>query len=247
MSELRSGCVPDVMQVCHHGHVITDLLHTYPERSQSHCPRCGAPTQDSCLTCGRPIAGAVPVPGLVPVGQLAPPPYCSTCGAAFPWTKRAAAAASGPLSVLESLLRRMPRVIRQLRVRQGDRPPLRVEDERDLEDLLRALLPLHFDDVRLESRTPTYASRTRMDCLLVSAESGRLLAVPAKRATTEVRERQLQEQLQEDRAYYERQPHCWALVGLVYDPEGLLCDPRALETAWSASDGKLERRCVIAS
>ena len=49
--------------------------------------------------------------------------------------------ACGPLALLEELLRRLPRVIRQLRTRQGDRPPLRVEDERDLEDLLRALLP----------------------------------------------------------------------------------------------------------
>ena len=33
----------DVMQVCRNGHVITDLLHTYPERGLSHCDRCGAP------------------------------------------------------------------------------------------------------------------------------------------------------------------------------------------------------------
>ena len=51
--------VSDVMQVCHNGHVITDLLHTYPERGLSHCDRCGAPTRDRCGTCGRLITGAV--------------------------------------------------------------------------------------------------------------------------------------------------------------------------------------------
>ncbi len=248
MSNLLDGCLPNVMQVCHNGHVITDLLRTYPERGLSHCDRCGAPTCDRCRTCGQAIAGAVTMPGLVPVGHLPPPHYCSTCGAAFPWTRRPAPAApAGPLAVLETLLRRLPRVIRQLRDRQGDRPALRVEDERDLEDLLRALLPLHFDEVRLESRTPAYACTTRMDCLVVSANSGRVIAVPAKRATPAIRERQLAEQLREDAAYYERQPNCWAVVSFVYDPEGLLHEPRLLETAWSQAPGDRTIRCVITS
>src|SRR5262249_17380791 len=141
MSNLIDGCMHNVMQVCHNGHVITDLLTTYPERGLRHCDRCGAPTCDRCRTCGQPIAGAVSVRGLVPAGQLSPPQSCSTCGAAFPWAKRAApTTALSPLAILETLLRRLPRVIRQLRVRQGDRPPFRVEDERDLEDLLRAVL-----------------------------------------------------------------------------------------------------------
>src|SRR5262249_10791810 len=162
---------------------------------------CGAPTCDRCRTCGHPLTGAIPVPGLVPVGHLSPPHYCSACGAAFPWAKRSTVAA-GPIAVLETLLRRLPRVIRQLRVRHGERPPWRVEDEHDLEDLLRALLPLHFDDVRLESRTPAYASGTRMDCLVVSAQSGRVIAVPVKRATATVADCRLAEQLREDVAYY---------------------------------------------
>src|SRR5437870_8865283 len=112
------GCCPDVMQVCRNGHVITDLLHTFPERARGHCDRCGAATLDRCRTCGAAIAGATYVPGLVPVGGMPPPPYCSGCGAAFPWAKRPAPATPGPLGVLESLLRRLPLAARQLRVRQ---------------------------------------------------------------------------------------------------------------------------------
>src|SRR5258708_1192437 len=127
---------PDVMQVCHNGHVITDLLHTCPERSVSHCERCGAPTIERCPTCGQEILGAVHVPGMVPVGEREAPKHCGGCGAAFPWTPRATGPVvhDAPVAVLERMLRRMPKVIRQLRVRQGDRPPFRVSDERDLED-----------------------------------------------------------------------------------------------------------------
>jgi len=236
-----------VMQVCRNGHVITDLLLTFPERGLSHCDRCGAATLDRCPTCGRELPGGIFVPGLVPVGLLQPPQYCSSCGAPFPWVKHSNYPSCSPLALLEELLRRLPRVIRQLRTRQGDRPPFRVEDERDLEDLLRALLPLHFDDIRPESRTPSYAAGTRTDFLLVSANTGRTIALTAKRATPERREPQLTKQLQEDAAYYARRPECRTLVGLVYDSEQLMREPHRLETAWSGPQGELNVRCVIAS
>jgi hypothetical protein len=242
------GCFQDVMQVCRNGHVVTDLLHTYPERGLGHCDRCGAVTLDRCPTCGRDLPGAVFVPGLVPVGRSAAPEFCSVCGAAFPWTHRPAAAAGpGPLPLLDTLLRRLPLVARQLRVRQGDRPPFRVEDERDLEDLVRALLPLHFDEVRPECRTPAYAPMTRTDFLVVLPNTGKVIAVAAKRASTAQRDAQLAGQLAEDVAYYERRPDCRALVVLVHDPEMLLREPRVLEAAWSRTQGEPEVHTVVAS
>lgn len=133
----------DVMQVCRNGHVITDRLHGDPESGRLHCERCGAATLHRCLTCGRDIPGAGRVAALVTIGASRPPYHCPACGAEFPWTRRPA---ESPQSfvVLEQFLRRMPLVIRQLRWRQGERPPFRIEDERDLEDLVRSLLPLYF-------------------------------------------------------------------------------------------------------
>jgi hypothetical protein len=233
---------PDVMQVCRNGHVITDLLLTCPERGLSHCDRCGAATLDHCPTCGEPFAGAIPVPGLVPVGRPRPPLHCAVCGAAFPWAPRSVTAAE-PLLSLETLLRRLPRVVRQLRERQGGRPPFRVEDERDLEDLLRSLLPLYADAVRLEGRTPSYATGTRTDCLLDDGAT----ALTVKRASAALRERALEEQLREDVVYYQKERNCRTLVVLVYDPEQLLVGPRERETAWSRLADGLEVRCVITS
>ena len=243
MTDLIDSRLQDVMQVCRNGHVITDLLHTYPDRGLSHCDRCGASTLDRCTTCGLEIPGAVHVPGLVPVGRSQPPQFCSACGAPFPWSRKAEpGTASDLLASLERLLRRLPRVIRQLRSRHGNRPPFQVADERDLEDLLRALLPIYFDDMRPESRTPGYAPGNRTDFRLKPEG----IALTIKRAPSRDCEKQLGEQLQEDVTHYEREGGCKTLVGFIYDPEGFLREPGQLELMWSKPKDRLELRCVIA-
>jgi len=175
------------------------------------------------------------------VGSRQPPQYCSACGAAFPWATRRSAPDDDPRAQLENLLRRLPRVIRQLRSRNDNRPPFRVEDERDLEDLLRSLLPLHFDDVRPRSRTPRYAPNTRTDFLLAPER----VAVTAKYVRPRVSERQLAEQWSEDLAYWRGQRNCRLLVGFVHDPEGGLRDLRAHEAAWAIQEDAWGAQCVI--
>jgi hypothetical protein len=176
-------------------------------------------------------------------GRLKAPDYCPTCGAAFPWASKVEpAATTSSVEILENFLRRLPPVIRQLRQRYSDRPPFRVEDEHDLEDLARSLLPLHFDDVRLESRTPAYSLRTRTDFRLEAER----LAITVKRTSLNVREQQLAEQWPIDVAYYVRDERVKTLIGFVYDPEGLLIQPRELEAMWSKQQDELALRCVIA-
>lgn len=232
----------DVMQVCQNGHVITDLLNTYPERGASYCDQCGAATLNRCRTCGQEILGAVHVPGLVPIGRQQPPHYCSKCGASFPWAERKTVPGPEPLAVVEHLLRRLPRTIRQLRVRQGERPAFRVIDERDLEDLLRSVLPLHFDDVRPECRVASYAPGTSTDFIL-DPES---IYLSVKRMRAGVSEKQISRELEEDVAYYEDERGAGTLICFIYDPEGLLPDPRQLEVMWSKPQDRLDVRCIIA-
>lgn len=233
----------DVMQVCRNGHVITDLLHTYPERGLNHCDRCGAPTLDRCPTCGRELLGAAHVPGLVPVGRLEPPRFCADCGVAFPWSAAAPAPGSDTWTALERLLRRLPRVARQLRVRHGDRPAFRIADDRDVEDLLRALLAVHFDDVRPQCRTPSYSPCTITDFWLAAEAT----VITGKRARPGVGERELMRQLDDDAAHYARERLPARLVSLIYDPELTLHEPSRFEAAASKPRADLAVHCVIAS
>jgi hypothetical protein len=219
------------------------LLHTFPERGRSHCERCGADTLERCPTCGHGLPGAVYVPGLVPVGSRRPPQFCATCGASFPWTERPPySSPSGPLRQLETLLRRLPLVARQHRFRQGDRPPFPIETAGDLEDLVRALLPLYFDDICQEGRTPSYAAGNRTDFLLC----GRTIALAVKLVVPSLDETQVAAQILDDAAYHAHQGACRTLMVGVYDPEMLLLEPRQLEAAWSRPEDELKVRCVIA-
>ena len=242
MAHPESDLLQDVMQVCLNGHVITDLARAHPDRRRTACDRCGAATIDRCPTCGTTLPGAVAAPGLATIGARRPPRCCSVCGAALPWARQAPPAADS-IAPLERLLRRLPRVIRQLRWRQGDRPPFRVEDERDLEDLLRALLPLSFDDVRPEGRTPRYAAGVRSDFRLAPER----IAVAVKLGAPPVLGDRLKEQRQEDAAYYRGRPDVRTLVVLIYDPEGRIPEPRTQEAAWSMREEEWQLRCVISS
>ena len=152
----------------------------------------------------------------------------------FPWTEPACISPPSPLRKLTNLLRRLPLVIRQLRVRQADRPPFRVEEERDLEDLVRSLLPLHFDNIRPEGRTPHYTTTTRTDFLLARGD-----AVTVKLSRSAAGLAWLVEQFEEDAACYRDLGSCDTLVGFVHDPEHLLHNPEALERACAGSKGWL--------
>jgi hypothetical protein len=74
--------------------------------------------------------------------------------------------------VVVMLAERLHAVVRQLRERREKRPTLDVTDEYDVQDLLHALLRIHFDDIRKEEWTPSYAGgASRMDFLLPEIET----------------------------------------------------------------------------
>lgn len=58
-------------------------------------------------------------------------------------------------------------MISELQNRYSGRAPLDVKDEYDLQDLLRSVLQLHFDDVRAEQWNPSYGGvQSRSDLAL---------------------------------------------------------------------------------
>jgi hypothetical protein len=147
-----------------------------------------------------------------------------------------------PLARVVALCRRFPLFIERLRTRQRNRTPLTVEDEYDVQDLLHAILKLHFEDVRPEEWTPSYAgSASRIDFLLPRERT----IIEAKMTRPNLGQKEVANELIVDVARYAKSPDIDNLVCLVYDPARRCFNPGALEDDLSQSVGRLRVAAVI--
>lgn len=150
--------------------------------------------------------------------------------------------APSTIAILERICLKFHAVARQLRSRHAARSTLEVDDEYDVQDLLHALLRIHFDDIRPEESSPSYAgSGSRLDFLLKDEK----IVVEVKKARKGLTDKRLGEELIIDIAKYEHHPDCQLLFCFVYDPEGLIGNPVGLERDLEAHSGNLNVRVIV--
>lgn len=95
-----------------------------------------------------------------------------------------------------------------------------------MQDLLHALLRIHFADIRPEEWTPSYAGASaRTDFLLPAIST----VIETKKTRPGMTAKQLGEQLIIDIARYRKHPQCSRLVCFVYDPEGKIANSSGIE------------------
>lgn len=113
----------------------------------------------------------------------------------------------------------------RLNRRGRDRSGVLVNDEYDVQDLLSALLVVHFDNVRVEEPLPSHAGRgSRIDFLLPVLRTG----IEVKFVRDPAKARDLGAELLVDAARYQAHPECTHLVCFIYDPDMHLRNPRDL-------------------
>ncbi len=141
------------------------------------------------------------------------------------------------VAMVTTICSRFHAVAMQLRERREGRPTLDVNDEYDVQDLLHGLLRLHFDDVRAEEVTPSYAgSSARMDFLLKNEK----VVVEAKKTRVGLTRSAIANQLIEDMARYKRFTQiAMFLCALSTTPKGRIANPRGLESDLSTIDAGL--------
>jgi hypothetical protein len=144
---------------------------------------------------------------------------------------------------LETLLARFHRIALRLKLRHGQRSTLEIEDEYDVQDLLRALLAISFDDIRSEEWTPSYAGKSaRMDFLLKNEQ----IVVETKMTRTGLGEKEIGDELIIDIARYQNHPDCKILVCFVYDPVTKIGNPDGIERDLSRTEGALTVKVIVA-
>jgi hypothetical protein len=153
-------------------------------------------------------------------------------------------AVAGPLSVVHLICSKLHVVARQLEDRHDGRTTLKIQDEYDVQDLLHSLLRLHFDDVRPEEWTPSYAGGSaRMDFLLKTEQ----IVIEGKMARPGREAKKISDELIIDAARYKSHHDCRVLVCLVHDPDRVIKNPRGIEhDLGKLSDSSLQVVAVVA-
>jgi len=140
------------------------------------------------------------------------------------------------------LCRRFQLFVDRLQHRQRQRQAFTVDDEYDVQDLMHAILRLHFDDVRPEEWTPSYAGRSsRVDFLLPRER----VIVEVKMTRQGLGQREVADELIIDAARYGKVPNVDSLVCFIYDPERRCPNPTALENDLSQNAASLRVIAIV--
>ncbi|KPK95905.1 hypothetical protein AMJ80_02985 [bacterium SM23_31] len=132
----------------------------------------------------------------------------------------------GPINKIKLVCNRFQIVERQLSKRHDNRETLKIEDEYDVQDLFHSLLKIFFNDIRPEEWTPSYAGgSSRMDFILKNEK----IVVETKKTRHGLKDIRLGEELIIDIEKYKNHPDCKTLFCFVYNPDGLLDNPSAIE------------------
>lgn len=162
---------------------------------------------------------------------------------ALPVSSNPAINETDKLEVIINLLERFPAFCRQLKKRYNNRDTIEVNDEYDVQDLVHALLVLHFDDVRPEEASPSYAgSSSRQDFMLKKEK----IVIEVKKTRKSLGAGKIGEELIIDMTRYRSHPDCDTLVCFVYDPEGWVNNPKGVIADLEGGDSEGKTRVVIA-
>jgi hypothetical protein len=131
-----------------------------------------------------------------------------------------------------SLFSRYHLVANQLLKRHGARNTITIGDEYDVQDLLHALLMIWFDDIRPEEYSPSYAGGSSRIDFVIKQER---IAIETKMARPGLDSKKIGEELIVDIAKYKTHQDCAFLACFVYDPNGVLKNPRGIEKDLSSS------------
>ncbi|MEQ8638384.1 hypothetical protein [Gimesia maris] len=131
-----------------------------------------------------------------------------------------------PFKIVEHICTRFHLIAKQLSSRYADRETLLCEDEYDVQDLLHAILHLHFDDIRKEEWSPSYAGGcSRVDFLLKDEK----IVIEVKKTRKSLTTKLLGDQLIIDSEKYRAHPDCKKIFCFVYDPDSSIINPRGIE------------------
>lgn len=139
------------------------------------------------------------------------------------------------LELLLNLLKQFHKVAQELRDRRQNKKTLIIANEYDVQDLIKALLHLHFTDIRREEFSPSsLGANSRLDFVLKKEK----IILEVKMTNSRLNAKKVGEELLTDIGRYKEYPDCCDLVIFIYDKgdhirnkEGLITDLQKQSTS----------------
>ena len=129
-------------------------------------------------------------------------------------------------AAIERMLDRFPDVVASINRRHAGRESFAINDEYDVQDLLRSICLAYFDDVRVEEAVPGFAGKnSRVDIFL--KDEARFIEV--KMTRDGLRDKKLGEELSIDIPQYREHQGCKRLFCFIYGPGRLVRNPIGLK------------------
>lgn len=147
------------------------------------------------------------------------------------------------LSLVLTILNRFPAFVRKLNRRYDDRSPLVIEDEYDVQDMVYALLTLHFDDIRPEEYTPSFGGGASRQDFLLKQER---IVIEVKKTRKTLNAAKVGGEAIIDMARYRTHQDCDQLVFFIYDPDHYVSNPKGLIADLESQDTDGRVKVVIA-
>jgi len=152
------------------------------------------------------------------------------------------ASTDNSIHIIENIALNFDNFAKQMRKRQRNHLPYKIEDEWDLQDIFHSILKLFFNNIIPEECTPSYAGgSSRMDFLIKPHK----IILELKMTGKNLRDRQVTDQITIDIARYKKHPDCKRLIFFVYDPETLLQNPINLEDELSQVTNGIDVKIIV--
>ena len=149
---------------------------------------------------------------------------------------------SHAVSQVQRILNRFAVVARHLDGRGRERPPLKMEDEYDVQYLLHGLLGIYFDDIRAETSTDRHSAvNPRIDFLLEQHAIG----IEVKRASDSMTPKRIRSELAEDKEQYRKDSNIETLFCFIYDSDSQFKNPMEFETDFASSTDNLTTKLTV--
>lgn len=148
-----------------------------------------------------------------------------------------------PLLQIENIFLKFHEVVKQLQKSVHDSTVLEIKNEYGVQNLVHALLKLHFNDIRPEEWTPSYAgSSARIDFVLPDEKT----VIEIKKTREGLTSKKIGEELIIDIAKYQTHPDCQLLYCFIYDPDELITNPAGLIKDLESNSVKISVKVFIA-